>query len=235
MPSSRTSVCSSTDKVLGYFDGLSNQRGNVELPPSPPATIAGDFPPVADDVGSDSGQSEISTGTVIGPRIQRRGYPTRAYREGYTGPPSVASFRTAATSLYEGDDEVSEYGDDSSVGYGAENERPEYGATMRGLVNDSTDDYFDVDAMEKFLAEINRNVAAIKSDVLYTGAKDARIPVWFNTIKLNLKEFQRSFALFEDLFNVGNSTSQQYAPGAVSTPAGAVLQMYEPYTVRDPR
>ncbi|KAG6361583.1 hypothetical protein INS49_009810 [Diaporthe citri] len=127
----------------------------MDFPP-PPATIADDVSYMADDVGSDSGQSESSTGTVLGPGIQppggthhRRpeqppgasGYQRNVYRERSMGAPSVPAFSTASTSQYGGDDERSEssytvagrrYGVASSRGYGADDDRSESEATLGG-------------------------------------------------------------------------------------------------------
>lgn len=70
VPSSRASVCSSTSTVLKFLDAMRNQHGDIYYP-APPSTIADDAVYIEDDVGdiaddvvSDAGQSESSTGTA---------------------------------------------------------------------------------------------------------------------------------------------------------------------------
>lgn len=300
--SSRTSVCSSTAKVHKFLNGMRNQDGDMHRPPTP-ATIA-------DDVGSDSGQSESSTGTVrprtpdnymhpngditylqtpvsgadddrsdsgrsrisaatvLGPGIQplgvtragrpkyppgASGYPRRVYRERSMGPPSVASFSTASTSQYGGDDERSEssYTLTSSRGYyGADDERSESEATLcepdltlhepfypkvQAEVAEFEEKlktaHYDVVAMEKMLVDMNSDLVKIKNDLIKTGELDSSMPAWFNNIRFCFYQLQGHFARLEGFFPACRATSQQYAPGAISTPARAGLAMDKPYRV----
>ncbi|KAK7716107.1 hypothetical protein SLS64_003259 [Diaporthe eres] len=146
----------------------------------------------------------------------------------------------------------SQYGGASSRGYGTDDESSEDEATLcgsdipwqkapnlgveadlTGVETKSTNNYKpDPDAMEDFLEDIKRNLAEIKHDVITTGGTHPKIPVWLGAIKLCLNEFQGHFAALESIFPACKATSQQYAPGAISTPALAGLAIDRRYTAR---
>lgn len=215
----------------------------------------------ADDDRSDSGRSRISAATTLVPGIQplgvtrpRRpeyppgasGYPRRVYRERSMGAPSVASFSTASTSQYGGDDERSEssYTLTSSRGYyGADDERSESEATLCELFYPKAQAeaaefeeklntaHYDVVAMEKMLVDMNSDLAKINNDLINTGGLDSSMPAWFNNIRFCFYQLQGHFTRLEGFFPACRATSQQYAPGAISTPARAGLAMDKPYRV----
>lgn len=217
-PSSRTSVCSSTDKVLHFFDDLPDHPGNVQLPPSPPATIADDVTLVADDVGSDSGQSESSTITVLGPGSQPQGYSRSVYRERSVGARSAASLSTASSSEYSDDDE-SESGDNSAWTDPRDTTLLQNVRMLQDSITASRD-HFVKNGPIPF--ELECHFRQIRS---YTTSLES----YFNEIeKYHFTEVEPGVVGF-------SAWSPQRAPAYNSMPAGAVQQIYEPYTIRSPR